>query len=322
VNVQRPKSPKGYAGTEKPWFATSLINVASATMKVLFRELEHNVPKMVVITKPDFHNVCMVYNCKTASEFLNQELRRRTSSNPRYSLRSFAKNLGLSPGALSEVLNGKRPLSAKAVPKIAKAVGLNRSESEHLLEIIEDEKSLGLRKLTQRHTQLSERGQKVLDQKVFALVSEWYHFAILNLLETADFTWDSQWIATRLNISVIQAKLAMQLLTELNLIVKRNGKIESTEHWISSENEIPSAAIKEYHKQILEKAINSLYSQSITERDVSGVGFAVDPERLKDLKTEIEEFQSRVVEKYSKGRKTEVYQLEMVLFKLTQGDAK
>jgi uncharacterized protein (TIGR02147 family) len=213
-------------------------------------------------------------------------------------------------------------LSAKAVPKIAKAVGLNRSESEHLLEIIEDEKSLGLRKLTQRHTQLSERGQKVLDQKVFALVSEWYHFAILNLLETADFTWDSQWIATRLNISVIQAKLAMQLLTELNLIVKRNGKIESTEHWISSENEIPSAAIKEYHKQILEKAINSLYSQSITERDVSGVGFAVDPERLKDLKTEIEEFQSRVVEKYSKGRKTEVYQLEMVLFKLTQGDAK
>ena len=50
---------------------------------------------------------------------LATELTRRQSRNPSYSLRSFAKALGISATALSEALNGKRCLRRDSAQKIA-----------------------------------------------------------------------------------------------------------------------------------------------------------------------------------------------------------
>ena len=49
---------------------------------------------------------------------LQRELERRCQSNPKYSLRAFAKALKMSPAALSYMLTGKRPVSKKTVKKI------------------------------------------------------------------------------------------------------------------------------------------------------------------------------------------------------------
>ena len=56
------------------------------------------------------------------------ELARRTRSNARYSQRAFARQLGMSPGELSEILRGKRPLSLKAMLKVARSLGLTGEE--------------------------------------------------------------------------------------------------------------------------------------------------------------------------------------------------
>src|SRR4051794_12712496 len=115
-------------------------------------------------------------------EFLAAELARRIGANPRYSQRAFAKALGLSPGELSEILRGKRPLSAKHALQIARALGLSEAERRRLLALSQGE--------TERPTPSAYQ----LSADLFALVSDWYCFAIVYLAECEGFRWDERWI--------------------------------------------------------------------------------------------------------------------------------
>jgi len=56
--------------------------------------------------------------------------------NPRFSLRAYAKRLGLSPGATTEILRGKRRISAKIVLRIAEKLQLEERERQVLLQAV------------------------------------------------------------------------------------------------------------------------------------------------------------------------------------------
>lgn len=260
----------------------------------------------------------MIFNYESVDEFLKDELSRRTKSNSRYSLRSFARNLGVSPGALSEVLRGQRPLSLKVVPRIAKAIGLNATEGRHLLQLVQKAKALKNKDVADLENHVQTRDEHALSEEVFNLISEWHHFAILSLTEVDGFQWNAVWIARRLGISRLQAQMAMDLLLRLQLIEKRAGTYQGRNSSILSTQDIPSQAIRAYHRKMLEMAIEALDTQAVENREISGSGFALDPAHLPLLKKEIAQFQDRLIAKYSKGKKSEVYFLEMALFKLTQ----
>lgn len=73
---------------------------------------------------------------KTAADYLVGIFNERKDKNPRYSLRAFARSLGVSSGQLSEILSGKRPLSHKLGRRIAVAMALTEDESQKLNNLI------------------------------------------------------------------------------------------------------------------------------------------------------------------------------------------
>lgn len=259
----------------------------------------------------------MIFNYESLQAFLADELQRRVKTNARYSLRSFARTLRLSPGALSEILRGRRDVSLKAIPYIAQSIGLNAAEAKHLLYLAQKAKAEkeGVGKINQTPPST----QKFLSEDLFNLIAEWHHFAILNLLDCDEFEWRASWFAQRLGLTKLQAQIAMDLLLRMGLVVKERGKYRGAMERLHSSSEIPSQAIRSYHRQILEKALAALETQGLNERDFSGCGFAIDPTHLSALKKDISEFQDRLVAKYSRGCKSEVYFLEMALFRLTMG---
>ncbi|HSS98764.1 MAG TPA: hypothetical protein VLK33_17135 [Terriglobales bacterium] len=50
---------------------------------------------------------------------LEAEFSRRKQTNPRYSLRAFARSVGLDHSTVSQLIRGKRPITHKAVRSIA-----------------------------------------------------------------------------------------------------------------------------------------------------------------------------------------------------------
>lgn len=236
-------------------------------------------------------------------KLLKDELLKRQNKNPHYSLRSFAKFLEVAPGALSEILSGKRALSTKMTLKISKKLGLSNMEVKELFV----------------EGNFQKRRELMLESDLFNVISNWYHFALLNLIDTKDFVWSVTWISKRLGISVLQVKESLELLERVELIRKKENIYEVIEHGtIKSPEGIPSEAIKKYHDTILNKAKNSLYEQDIEERDISGISFVLNHRDLENLKEDIARFQDEIIEKYGQGKKEEVYHLEMALFRMSE----
>ncbi len=269
----------------------------------------------------------MFLEASSCRSFLSEELVRRLRANPRYSQRAFARQLGLSPGELSEILRGKRSLSFKSAFRIAKALSLSPLEIKHLVHLIQDEKSKKLGEAELLNSVSKELSGHQLTMDMFHVVSDWYCFAILNLVDCYDFRSNLAWIARRLGISRAEVQLALDRLKRLGLLKCRGAKWTVTQDYVISPAGFPSEAIRNYHRQILKKAMEALDLQQVSEREISGVGFALDPKVIPLIKKEISEFQDRIITVYSanstrKGKKTEVYQLESVFFKLTQNELK
>lgn len=261
----------------------------------------------------------MLHESETPARFLKEELGRRMRANPRYSQRAFARQLGLSPGELSEVLQGKRSLSLRSGLKVAQALSLTEEETRQLLLLSQAERS---RRLSGGALPVPAPAETARPQQLtldmFQVVSDWACFAILNLADCTDFDASPAAIAERLGIPRLQAELAIERLERVGLIERRGKTFRATPDYVLSPSGIPSEAIRSHHRQILAKAAEALDAQGVNERDITGVGLAVDPRHLPALKREIADFQDRMIRKFSKGRRTEVYQLEVALFRLTQ----
>ena len=104
------------------------------------------------------------------------------------------------------MLKGQRGLSLKSIPHVAKAIGLNKSEARQLLQLAQHGKSLKAQHEIEK-ANLFQQENRLLPEEIFSLVSEWYHFAILNLIDCNDFIWSANWISSRLGISKTQSKL-------------------------------------------------------------------------------------------------------------------
>jgi len=263
----------------------------------------------------------MLLETSTSKQFLSEELARRIRANPRYSQRAFARQMGLSAGELSEILRGKRSLSLRSALRVASALGLSPAETRHLITLAQLEKSsrYGTAIAVDEETDIPSRQKLTLE--MFHVVSDWVCFAILNLADTKAFRLDSSWIAKRLAVSQAEAQVALDRLERVGLMERdsaNGGQLRVTPDYVISPSGIPSEAIRNYHRQILKKASEALDLQAVTEREFTGSGFATDASKLPELKKAISRFQEEIVTRFSSQEGSEVYHLEVALFRLSQ----
>src|SRR4051812_22994437 len=72
-------------------------------------------------------------------QFLKREFGTRSRAQEKYSLRSFARDLGLAPSRLSEILNHKQGLSFDLAQRVGEKLGLNDRELELFCHLVESE---------------------------------------------------------------------------------------------------------------------------------------------------------------------------------------
>lgn len=254
---------------------------------------------------------------QTLQKRLQQELEARMRTNPKYSLRAFARFLRISPGALSEMMKGVRGITPKTIERIAVRLGAS-----------EQEKSQWYQSLTGRQISTTEIQKSVtsiekvrqLNQQEFELVSQWEHFAILNLMDCEGFQWDAKWLAQRLRIQEQVAKMAMERLIQIGCVTLNEKGASANQDYVMSEKANSYVAIRQYHTQMLEKAIQSLQLHGPQEREVSGVSMACHWDDLQKMKMDIREFQERMIQKYYRKNGDDVFHLEVAFFPISEGE--
>jgi len=244
---------------------------------------------------------------KLIMEVLRNELSRRIEKNPSYSLRALARQLDISHTQLSLVMNGYRPPSKILLEKMLKTFSMNKKATALILGILETKRK-DSSKSQQNFTKVS------LEQ--YNLFSEWQHYAILSLLEIQDTKLTPEFISKRLGISLIQAKVSIQRLISLELIEEyKKGYWRQKGGPIVVENTHSTAATRNFQRQLITKALDSMDKDPIELRDLSSTTFSMDPKLVPHALQRIREFRRQLTaELETMSEAEEVYNITVQLF--------
>jgi len=261
-------------------------------------------------------------NSNRYRELLQNEFRRRQTSNPSYSLRSFARDLGVTPGFVSGLFTGKRNLSVERSFEISKRLGYDEAQASELVKLIRHEKAREstpdiIDQQSGAQDGALADGYVTLNLDAFQIVADWYHYAILELSRCEDFKPTPEWISARLNIATEDAENAVARLLRLGLLTKTKSGYKKTDAFIATPTDRPHQGLRSFHSQFLEKAKTALKEQDVSRRDISGTTLAFDPEELPFVKKEIQKFRLGLAKKLKQKRPRAVYHLAVQFFEVS-----
>lgn len=255
-------------------------------------------------------------------EWLQQEWSVRREKNNSLSLRSFARFLKVSPSRLSEILSGKRKISLAMAELFCERLALSPEAKIAFISAVLKQYKRNSKKRISMNKKNTDDANQVYQQltiDTFHVISDWYHFAILNLRDCDDFVCDENWIAKRLNLSVGEVRLALSRLERVGLISWKSSQWFRTQAHLTTTQDIKSAGLRKGHKGILQRAIDSLEAVDVEWRDITNITMAINPENLREAKTMIARFRRKMSKILENGKgRTEVYTLAVQLFPLTQ----
>lgn len=248
-------------------------------------------------------------------ESLKKEFELRRAKNPSYSLRAYARSLRLAPATLSQILCGKRSVPWQRAANIAENIFINETDKRNFWQSLIQEKASGLRMANYDFS-----SEKQLDSRTyFSIISEWEYYAVLSLMETVNFEPSARWIAKRLEISPERAREVWKRLMEAGLIAKDcENKFKPHYKTLATSEDIESQALKVSHLNELELAKKKLLQVDVSLRDYSSHTMAIHPKNLPKAKKMLRQFRRNIAELIEDENATEVYQLCIQLFPLTQ----
>ncbi len=236
---------------------------------------------------------------------LEKHFNARRKVNPNYSIRAFANLLKISSSALSAMLSGKRSITSEMCLRLGTGLGMSVEEIQRLVE--------------------GELDHTPIELSAFSVISDWHHYAILELMRTKGFKQDVRWIGQKLKISSTETLCAVNRLKEAGFI-----KTLDDGRWVevgdtaktNITGRTSSAGSRKLQKQILERAICALEELPIDVRDNTSITIAIKPEILSEVIQKIKVFRRSLAsfieeESEALGGPTEVYNLGIAFYPLT-----
>lgn len=255
------------------------------------------------------------------SSLLQELLDRKCAANPRFSLRAFARQLGISASQLSRILSRKVPLTLETATKIAPVLfSANSGKQEFFLDLVrlcntgEGEPQI-LEYLCRKLLSL-DAGE--LDQARLLCLSDWSVVATFDAFGLAKPPRSAQELASMLGISVREAEVALHQLEHAELLEASDGWYRRKVDRFYTTCDVPSAVIRGLHRQLIGKALQAIDGQDVSRRYLRGMSLSLKPELLPRVRELVEAFCLEVekLEQESAGKAEALCQLNIQFFDL------
>src|SRR3989338_1447648 len=260
----------------------------------------------------------MIFEHSNYRTYLKSVFLEKNSKNSKFSQRALAKLFKISPGQFNLVLQGKKNISDDTALRIATTLKLEDREANYLCHLVRlesaktpESKEFIQKKLEEIHPQQNFHN---LTLDAFRVISDWYHYAIIEMTQLNRFKPDPAWIAKRLKIKKTEVELALERLERLELIKKKNNTWIKTNEFLVTASDIQNDALRKFHRQTLERALDAIETQAVSEREFGSITLSIDPAKIKEAKRKMQEFRIHMAKFLGKGKRTESYQLAMQLF--------
>ena len=266
-----------------------------------------------------------IYDYFDYHKYLKDYYEYRKKDNPFFSYRYIARRVALDPGYLVKVLQGKHNIAQRTIEKFITLCKLDKKEAEYFESMVHFAKAKSDKQVKLYFEKLLSF-KKVKFKKIepyqYEFYQKWYYSAIRSLLDYYPFTGNYRELASQLSpsISVKEAKEAVKLLERLNLIVKnKEGRYTLTDTIITTGDEWRSIAIRQFQKETMQLAEESLERHHKDIRDISTVTVAISRDDLEEIKERTREFRASILKLAEESPEPDsVYQLNIQLIPLTE----
>ena len=269
-------------------------------------------------------NMRPVFEYLDYRDILKDAYEERKLASPLFSYRMFADILGIDASNLFRILQRDAHIPLRCQPRAVEFLGLTSRSAEYFLLLIAyaRERNAKARKdILEKALSLRDVSRRQLIDQELAYYRDWWVVAVRSLLEVVDGRVHPAEIASRLTPPVPEEDVnrALALLLELGLVKKASsGRLILTEaHLTSGGSERKIEAVRDFQRQILSLASESLERFPKDQRDISTITFAVDEEAFSEIRGMLLECRRQIQKRIEESRKPDrVLQLAMALFPL------
>ncbi len=247
--------------------------------------------------------------------WLQKEFTDRCKRNPRYSLRAFAQLLKMDASSISQIFSGKRKASKKVISQACGTLSANSELQNYFIQKSKENfkyASLGKAKIIEPTFEL-------LAQDAFAFISDWYHFALLELINVEGFNQNPSWCAKSLGITKTEAQIAIERLIRLGLFRYENKKLVRTNKLITNFSQgMTSPAHKNIQRKILELALAAIDNTPTEAKDITAMTMAIDTKKIPEARKLISKFRREMSTYLEDGPQVQVYNLAIQLYPISK----
>jgi uncharacterized protein (TIGR02147 family) len=246
----------------------------------------------------------------------------------RFSIRTFAKEIGVTHALLSQILNSKRNLTDQAQEKISQYFELDDKEIAYfsLLRVVADAKNSNERYQAFSEIQKTRQYRKLnpTEFETYRYLTNWYYVAIREMVQYEDFSLDPKWIKDHLihKVSLEEVKLAVDFLKKHNYIIEdsKTGEISLPQLKIECKKGVFQLALAEYHRKMLAITAESIDTVPREQRRLFSYTFAVPKNNFKAISDILDRAQKEI-EELEKGQSgpDSVYHVTLAAVPLARG---
>lgn len=237
-------------------------------------------------------------------EILKAEYEKRSQEKPQYSIRHFAKQVGMEASTLSKYFRNKRKISQKSFNYLIKNLEMNLDQI-----VLKEEAFIR-----------QNDGMDLLDEKFEKILSNWFYFAILECLHLDRAESDIRWLSKTLSVDIETVRQAVHNLQELGALKEQDGKWFDNLNNVSfvTSEDMDTVTGQQYQKQLLKLAEASIEKTPKKNKSHTGVMVAADSALVPQAKEMIRNFRRdfmQFLEQNSKNKDT-VLNLQINFFPL------
>jgi uncharacterized protein (TIGR02147 family) len=246
-----------------------------------------------------------------------------------FSYRYMSGKIGLDAGYLVKILQGKLHIPEKYIDALCSLCRFSEKENAFFRTLINFNKAKSENQIKIHFEKLlsfKSPGKQRIEKFQYEYFRKWYYAAIRSLVGITRFSDDYESLSRMLTpaVSSRDVKKAIALLEKLKLIVKdESGCYTLSNAFVTTGESWRSLAIKDFQRETIRLAAESLDRHNKKERDISTATIAINKKDLFELKTKIADLRDSILKLAENSDDPDsVFQLNVQLYPLAHTKAK
>lgn len=219
------------------------------------------------------------------AEILNDEFKKRNRRNPRYSVRAFARDLGISQSNASLLIRGRSGLSRVKAQTLGEKLGFKGEDLLYFVDLSVSECSKHSETRKEAALRLRQYNSRfnTIGIELARAISSWQTLVTIELFQIYQKKTSVEMISKALQMSDLKVRSILRNLRHLNIL--KGHKILTD--FMALPDGAADAEIYRFHIEMLQKAASVVYDPKVKEKNIST---AVIRMRKSDFDWAVKEF--------------------------------